>query len=159
MTCITINKQIKKLFNSRNIPLNTYKCLTNQYDEIYKFAILNKWRTKTLNKVRSMYFDLLRQMINENNRVLLFIQTNMYNLHLINGHLLSFNRLVQPTLKKAQQELSKVNINIYDFVDGRYDKVFATRHQLYTYTYDNCLVYPKETAKQSPMLKLLLKHF
>lgn len=67
-------------------------------------------------------------------------------------------RLMLTTLVQA---LQKVHVNIIDLLDSRRQgtqvKVFATRQKLVSYTQATEKTFPKQKAKESVLIKILLR--
>lgn len=152
-----LNRKIKKLLSCRNIEQNTCMGLTEQHNTIIRFAFTNGWRRSTLNRIMRVYNTLIDQIDDENNRIILFVQTYMYKVDLINSFIQIFNKTQQPTLQLALKELRTVHINIYDLVYGEYEMVFSTVHALRRYTHQHDLRFPLHKAKNEPILKMFLR--
>lgn len=113
-----------------------------EYEKIHK---LSPTRKPTLS-VKNLFENSLNSLEN-----------NLNNLEWINNVLISTGNNPEDTLKDAGKSLkNKVFINIFDLIEGKYDKTFKTRNELK----ENIMItgkrFPISKAKNFPLLKLFL---
>lgn len=81
----------------------------------------------------------------------------LQDLDTLNTWLLRLGRDSEDTPAKARAVLKRVNLNIYDLVNGRLEPVFATVAQLRDYTKKNSKIFPLQSAKADGLLRLFLR--
>ena len=84
---------------------------------------------------------------------------SLSNLETMNGWLKRFGYAEAETEDEARDELSKININLYDLVENRLEPVFKTVPQLARYSVEEGKIFPLKEAKENhPALRLFLRH-
>lgn len=85
------------------------------------------------------------------------LENNLNNLEWINNILISTGNNSENTLKDACRSLkSKVFINIFDLIEGRYNRIFKTREELKKDIMITGRRFPINKAKNFPLLKFFL---
>jgi hypothetical protein len=95
------------------------------------------WKPKTIRKHMAVLTDRLHERANE----------NFNDLSQLNFWLSKFGIDQQESKYKAVTLLRNVHINIYDLLEERYEKRFATVNQLRKYSMGADLIFPRVDAK------------
>ena len=101
--------------------------------------------------LRARASDLASRMRAENESVRDFIATinaRKFDIALLNGFLNNFTMDAVTSITKAKALLRKININIYDFKDGKYGKTHSTVGKLASYSISRGLIFPLKIAKK-----------
>lgn len=105
------------------------------------------WRVQTLRK----WMELLR------NALILEANRAFNDLDKLNGWLQGLGMPEQKSMRKAQQALKTVFINIYDLLANRFHARMNSLQELRKYSRKNKLFYPLKQAKDQG-LRAFLKH-
>lgn len=85
------------------------------------------------------------------------IEEALNDLEILNYWLFMLQLPPQSTKKAARASLKRVNINLYDLLEGRFDRVFGSAEELGVYSRLEGKVFAKGLAKKNGYLKVFLR--
>lgn len=127
------------------------------YDQaISRAALENGWSDVTTADRRATYHALRDLIEQEQERVGAILAKGLENLQTLNRWLVGLGCKTTGTLSVARSMLKRFFINIYDLVDGHYERKHENLDELKKYTAKKKLYYPLEDAKTS-LVRVFLK--